>query len=107
MSESKDRPVPIVDPQRCNGCGLCVHACPAKVLVMQAGRAVVAHPLACNYTGGCETVCPVNAITRPFEIVLMDEKNCPPKPAKICAGRRPRHRRRSKFSSSTVFNGKV
>ena len=107
MSESKDRPVPIVDPQRCNGCGLCVHACPAKVLVMQAGRAVVAHPLACNYTGGCETVCPVNAITRPFEIVLMDEKNCPLKPAKIFAGRRPRHRRRSKFSSSTVFNGKV
>lgn len=70
MTQFNDRPVPIIDPWRCNGCGLCARACPTKALEMQEGRAVVAHPLACDYMGICEAVCPVNAITRPFEIVM-------------------------------------
>ena len=51
-----------VDPDRCNGCGLCVEICPSDTLSMVDGKAVVTgeHSLAC---GQCAAVCPVGAIT--------------------------------------------
>lgn len=70
MAEFDDRPVPLIDPQRCDGCGLCVRACPTGTLELRDGKAVVAHPLACEYIGMCEMVCPTQAITRPFEIII-------------------------------------
>lgn len=77
MTQSNVRPVPLIDPQRCDGCGLCVRACPTKALELQNGKAIVTHPLACEYIGMCEAVCPTRAIMRPFEIVIADEeKSC-------------------------------
>jgi ferredoxin len=70
MTHFNDRPVPMIDPQRCDGCGLCVRACPTKALGLQDSKAVVANPLACEYSGLCEAVCPTQAISRPFEIVI-------------------------------------
>ena len=67
-----DRPVPIIDPARCNGCGLCVRVCPTGALALRHGRAVVAQPAACEYTGLCELICPTQAIQRPFVIVLAE-----------------------------------
>ena len=51
-----------VDPDRCNGCGLCVEICPSDTLSMVDGKAVVTgeHSLSC---GQCAAVCPVGAIT--------------------------------------------
>ncbi|HEX5807790.1 MAG TPA: 4Fe-4S binding protein [Anaerolineales bacterium] len=72
MTEFNYRPVPIIDLQRCDGCGLCVRACPTHTLELRDGKAVVANPLACEYIGMCEAVCPRQAITRPFEIVLTE-----------------------------------
>ncbi len=52
----------VVDPNRCNGCGLCVEICPSDTLSMVDGKAVVTgeHSLSC---GQCAAVCPVGAIT--------------------------------------------
>jgi len=69
-----ERPIPIIDSYRCNGCGLCLQACPNKVLALHESKAIVSHPLACDYTGMCEAVCPLNAIARPFEIVIRGRK---------------------------------
>ncbi len=71
---SKDRPVPIIDLKLCDGCGLCVHACPTNALAIDSGNAVVARPMACDYRGLCEMICPNQAINRPFQIVLIKQK---------------------------------
>ena len=70
MTHFNDRPIPMIDPQKCDGCGLCVRACPTKALGLQDGKAFVANLLACEYSGLCEAVCPTQAIMRPFEIVV-------------------------------------
>ena len=67
-------PTPIIDADLCNGCGLCVTACPHNVLGMVDAKAVVLHPQACEYDGCCELICPVQAIDRPFLIVVSEEK---------------------------------
>ena len=66
------QPVPLIDPTRCDGCGLCVRVCPTGALAVQDGEAVVATPEACNYTGLCEAICPTGAIhlDRPVSWVL-------------------------------------
>jgi ferredoxin len=74
MNHFDNRPIPLIDLQKCDRCGLCVHACPTEALGLQDGKAVVADPLACEYSGLCEAVCPVQAITRPFEIVVAGEE---------------------------------
>ena len=68
------QPVPLIDPARCDGCGLCVRVCPTGALAVKDGKAIVAAPEACNYTGLCEAICPTGAIQRPFEIVILDKK---------------------------------
>jgi ferredoxin len=83
MTQSNDRPVPLIDPQRCDGCGLCVRACPTTALALQDERAIVAHPLACEYIGMCEAVCPTQAIRRPFEIIVPEAAEDPPNSTKV------------------------
>jgi ferredoxin len=74
MNQFNDRPVPLIDLQRCDGCGLCVRACPTKTLALQDAKAMVANPSTCEYIGMCEAVCPKQAITRPFEIVIAERE---------------------------------
>lgn len=83
MTQFNDRPIPLIDPQLCDGCGLCVHACPTKALMLWEGKAIVANPLACEYSGLCEAVCPTQAITRPFEIVVAEEASNSSNPTKV------------------------
>jgi NAD-dependent dihydropyrimidine dehydrogenase PreA subunit len=83
MTHFNDRPIPIIDPQQCNGCGLCVRACSTRALELREGKAFVAHPLACEYIGMCEVVCLTQAITRPFEIVVVGEEKASSNSTKV------------------------
>lgn len=74
MTHFCDRPVPLIDLQKCDGCALCVRACPTRALDVQDGKSIVVNPLACEYSGLCEAVCPTLAISRPFEIVSVCNK---------------------------------
>ena len=61
---------PVIDPNRCIGCGSCVKACPEEpehhVLGIIRGRAVLVSPSECIGHGACKSACPVEAITLVF-----------------------------------------
>jgi 2-oxoglutarate ferredoxin oxidoreductase subunit delta len=60
----------IIDTELCKGCGLCVEACPRKILALskefnKAGHhpAVLLEPDKCIYCLACARLCPDLAIT--------------------------------------------
>ncbi|MBO8438095.1 MAG: 4Fe-4S binding protein [Bacteroidetes bacterium] len=61
----------VVDNERCKGCNLCVVACPAEVLALQAKEvndkgyhyAYMANPDKCIGCASCGYVCPDGCIT--------------------------------------------
>ena len=64
-------PKVIVDENRCKGCGLCVHACPKKILKLSKDKlnskgfapATVEEQDKCIGCAFCATMCPDVAIT--------------------------------------------
>lgn len=56
-------PKPVVDTEKCTGCGTCVESCPVGVLELKDGKAYPANPDACIGCRACESVCPEGAIT--------------------------------------------
>ncbi len=58
---------PVIDPNRCIGCGSCTFACPEhRVLGLIYGKAELINPSHCIGHGACKTACPLNAITLVF-----------------------------------------
>ena len=77
--ERDQRPVPVIDTTLCNGCGLCVRACPHHALEMEGSHARVARPEACDYTGNCERICPKGAVQLYYAIIRpgeVSEREC-------------------------------
>ena len=62
--------LPIIDHDRCGGCGECVQACPTGALELIEGRAVLVRPEKCDYCADCEDHCLQGAISLPYEIVV-------------------------------------
>jgi len=62
--------MPSVDPQLCNGCGICVSVCHCSAIALVENVAIVTETNECGWCLQCEIVCPVGATTCPFEIVL-------------------------------------
>lgn len=54
--------VPIIDKDRCTGCGLCVEACGPKCLEVVDGISVLVRPNACGSEEHCISPCQDNAI---------------------------------------------
>ena len=55
-------PKPVVDLDKCTGCGTCASSCPQGVLEVKEGKAQVVNPDACIGCRVCESVCPAGAI---------------------------------------------
>ncbi|MCD6457330.1 MAG: 4Fe-4S binding protein [Thermoproteales archaeon] len=56
-------PQPIIDLEKCTGCGTCVETCPSGVLELKDGKAHVVNADDCLGCHACESVCPESAIT--------------------------------------------
>jgi len=53
---------PVIDEEKCEGCGECVDTCPAEVLEMQGDKAVVVDEDECLECESCVEVCETGAI---------------------------------------------
>jgi MinD superfamily P-loop ATPase len=62
--------MPVVDPEKCNGCGLCVSVCYCNALIMIDNVVTVIETEECGWCTACEAVCPNAAISCRFEIVI-------------------------------------
>lgn len=61
-SQNVSVPVPVVNRNRCTGCGDCADICQFNAIVTQGEYAMV-FPELCHSCGGCVYVCPERAIT--------------------------------------------
>jgi len=57
-------PIEKIDPERCNGCEVCVDGCPMDVIGFdgEAKKALIKYPRDCIACYNCEQDCPVEAI---------------------------------------------
>jgi NAD-dependent dihydropyrimidine dehydrogenase PreA subunit len=52
-----------LNPELCNGCGMCVSVCPHAVFALKGRRAELVQPLACMECGACQRNCVTGALT--------------------------------------------
>jgi MinD superfamily P-loop ATPase len=62
--------LPVVDLEKCDGCGLCTSVCHCGVLLLVDNVITIIETTECDWCTNCEAVCPLGAIRCPYEIVL-------------------------------------
>jgi len=64
--------MPLIEPEKCNGCGLCISVCTCNALVLVENVVTVIETEECGWCLECEAVCPTGAIIAAFEIVIQE-----------------------------------
>lgn len=67
---SQEWPIPLIDSERCTGCGECERLCPTRAVEVRGKLAVIVRPADCVFCEICESYCPSGAIGRPFKVVF-------------------------------------
>ena len=66
--------MPLIDREKCDGCGLCVSVCSCGALIIINNIAQYDESYRCakceRWCENCELVCPKDAITCPFDIII-------------------------------------
>ena len=63
---------PVIDPKKCNLCGICEEVCPGDILYVDAGsERIVRYPQECDQCGICQRDCPEDAIEIVFPLELI------------------------------------
>ena len=66
--------MPVIDREKCDGCGLCVSICHCSILVLVDNVVTIIEKKKCAlcncWCTQCELICPTGAISCPFEIVI-------------------------------------
>jgi NAD-dependent dihydropyrimidine dehydrogenase PreA subunit len=84
-----------IDPEKCNGCGLCVDACHEGAIGLENGKARLLRDDYCDGLGNCLPVCPTGAISfvereaAAYDAVAVEKKakaGTPPSLACGCPG---------------------
>lgn len=66
-------PIPIVDEEKCNGCGKCGEVCAFNAILPLGSHHVLTFPELCHGCGGCTLLCPTGAIQEePLEIGMIE-----------------------------------
>jgi NAD-dependent dihydropyrimidine dehydrogenase PreA subunit len=68
--DTKERVLPQINLNLCDGCGICVDTCPSQAVILIDGWPVIVRPDDCAYCGDCEDLCPKGAIGLPYEVVF-------------------------------------
>ena len=53
---------PVVDPEKCNGCGNCVEICPSEVYEIEEEKSNPNRPEDCIECWACVSQCPMESI---------------------------------------------
>jgi ferredoxin len=64
--------MPIIDPEKCDGCGLCVSVCHCNALAIVNKIITIIETVECDWCTDCEAVCSTGAISCPFEIIIQE-----------------------------------
>ena len=64
--------MPIIDPEKCDGCGLCVSVCHLNALAIVNNIITIIETVECDWCTDCEAVCSTGAISCPFEIIIQE-----------------------------------
>ena len=62
--------MPVINTEKCNGCGLCISVCSCDALVLVRNIVNFIETDECDWCLQCEIVCPTGAITFPFKIIV-------------------------------------